>query len=88
MMSTSAESNKATALSPNKVFLIRSEESKFLEFYAVEQFLDLTNTEYKSQFNSLLSNQTDITRHLRASVIDWLFEVGTKLNIEDRSVLF
>lgn len=25
---------------------------------------------------------------MRASVIDWLFEVGTKLNIEDRSVLF
>ncbi len=29
-----------------------------------------------------------ITRHLRASVIDWLFEVGTKLNIEDKSVIF
>jgi len=48
----------------------------------------LTNSEYKSQFGALLNNQTEITRHLRGSVIDWLFEVGTKLQIEDRSVLF
>lgn len=32
--------------------------------------------------------QVSITRHLRASVIDWLFEVSTKLNIEDKSVVF
>ena len=44
--------------------------------------------EYKQQFNSLMTNQVQITRHLRAAVIDWLFEVGTKLNIEDRSVMF
>ena len=29
-----------------------------------------------------------ITRHLRASVIDWLFEVAMKLSIEDKSVVF
>ena len=44
--------------------------------------------EYKGQFENLLSNQSQITRHLRASVIDWLFEVSTKLNIEDKSVVF
>jgi hypothetical protein len=54
----------------------------------VEQYLDLISCEYKSQFSALLSNQEEITRHLRASVIDWLFEVGTKLNIEDKSVIF
>jgi hypothetical protein len=35
-----------------------------------------------------MHNQQEITRHLRASVIDWLFEVGTKLNIEDKGVIF
>lgn len=44
--------------------------------------------EYKSQFNALLTNQIKITRQLRAAVVDWLFEVGTKINIEDKQVLF
>jgi hypothetical protein len=35
-----------------------------------------------------MQNQQHITRHLRASVVDWLFEVATKLNIEDKSVIF
>ena len=29
-----------------------------------------------------------ITRSLRAAVIDWLFEVAQKINIEDKQVLF
>jgi hypothetical protein len=45
-------------------------------------------SEYKQQFNALMTSQPDITRQLRAAVIDWLFEVGTKLNIEDKTVLF
>jgi hypothetical protein len=32
--------------------------------------------------------QVEITRHLRASVIDWLFEISTKLNIDDKGVIF
>ena len=37
MMSTSAESNKATTgLNSAKVILIRNEEAKFLEFYGIE----------------------------------------------------
>jgi hypothetical protein len=32
--------------------------------------------------------QIEITRHLRASVIDWLFEIEQKLKIEDKSVVF
>jgi hypothetical protein len=88
VMSTSAESNKAAAKNSAKASLVRIDEAKFLEFYGLEQFHDLTNAEYKSQFSALLNNQIEITRHLRASVIDWLFEVGTKLKIEDRSVLF
>jgi hypothetical protein len=47
-MSTSAESNKAAAKNSARVVLVRIEESKFLEFYGVEQYLDLTNSEYKS----------------------------------------
>ena len=35
-----------------------------------------------------MTSQAHITRQLRAAVIDWLFEVGTKMNIEDRGVLF
>jgi hypothetical protein len=35
-----------------------------------------------------LHNQDEITKHLRASVIDWLFEVSTKLEIEDKGVIF
>ena len=87
-MSTSAESNKVAAKNSARASLVRIEEAKFLELYGLEQFHDLTNSEYKSQFSALLNNQTEITRHLRGSVIDWLFEVGTKLQIEDRSVLF
>ena len=48
----------------------------------------MVDSEYKSQFENLLHYQREITRHLRAAVIDWLFEVGNKLNIEDKSVLF
>lgn len=48
----------------------------------------MTQSEYKSQFKALLTNQVKITRQLRAAVIDWLFEVGTKINIEDKQVLF
>ena len=44
--------------------------------------------EYKAQFQSLLTNQIKITRELRAAVVDWLFEVGTKIKIEDKQVLF
>lgn len=36
----------------------------------------------------MMANQEVITRQLRASVIDWIFEVGSKMNIEDKSVLF
>ena len=48
----------------------------------------MVDNEHKSQFENLLANQREITRHLRGAVIDWLFEVGSKLNIEDKSVLF
>lgn len=48
----------------------------------------MIENEYKSQFNALLTNQVKITRQLRAAVIDWLFEVGTKLNVEDKQCLF
>jgi hypothetical protein len=50
MMSTSAESNKAVTgtSTKGKVVLVRSEEAKFLEYYGVEQYYDLTNAEYKS----------------------------------------
>ena len=47
--------------------------------YGRELFDDMVDHEYKSQFNALLTNQVRITRQLRAAVIDWLFEVGTKL---------
>lgn len=82
-MSTSAESNRQGTSS-----LLRSEETKYLEHYGREQFTDLLNNEFKCQFASLMNNQQEITRHLRASVIDWLFEVGTKLCIEDKGVIF
>ena len=48
----------------------------------------MLNDEYKAQFQSLLTNQVKITRELRAAVVDWLFEVGTKIKIEDKQVLF
>lgn len=35
-----------------------------------------------------MTNQPNITRQLRAAVVDWLFEVGSKLEIEDKTVLF
>jgi cytochrome c-type biogenesis protein CcmH/NrfF len=48
----------------------------------------MVENEHKLQFQSILSSQQDITRHLRASVIDWLFECSAKLKIEDKSVVF
>jgi hypothetical protein len=54
--------------------LLRLEETKFLDCYGVEQYKDMIANEHKLQFHSILSNQQDITRHLRARVIDWLFE--------------
>jgi hypothetical protein len=45
-------------------------------------------SEHKQQFNALMTNQPHITRQLRAAVVDWLFEVGSKLDIEDKTVLF
>jgi hypothetical protein len=47
----------------------------------------MRKSEYRSQFTSLLSKQTQITRHLRASVIDWLFEVAKKLGMKDKTVV-
>lgn len=83
--STSAESNKQPSCAYS---LLREDESKFLEYYGVEQFQDMLRQEWKCQFPNLMETQQDITRHLRASVIDWLFEVGTKLQIEDKGVIF
>ena len=48
----------------------------------------MCNNEFKSQFDSLLSRQKYIPRQLRAQIIDWLFEVGSKMNIEDRTVIY
>ena len=48
----------------------------------------MTASEHKQQFSALMTNQPNITRQLRAAVMDWLFDVGTKLNIEDKTVLF
>jgi hypothetical protein len=48
----------------------------------------MLKNEHRSQFESLLNNQTDITRQLRACVIDWVFEIATKIKIEDKSVVY
>jgi len=68
--------------------LLPVEETTYLRLYGRELFDDMIENEYRSQFNALLTNQVKITRQLRAAVIDWLFEVGSKINIEDKQVLF
>lgn len=35
-----------------------------------------------------MEHQKNITRQLRASIIDWLFEVGRVLDIKDKGVIF
>ena len=35
-----------------------------------------------------MEHQKNITRQLRASIIDWLFEVGRVLEIKDKGVIF
>lgn len=82
-LSTSAESKENCSTQ-----LLRYEETAYLENYGYEAFFDMQSNEFKCQFQSLMSKQEEITRHLRASVIDWLFEVGTKLQIEDKGVIF
>lgn len=88
--STSAESHKDADKPGQSGFrkLLRPEEAVYLECYGREQFDDMIAGEHKQQFSALMTNQPNITRQLRAAVIDWLFEVGTKLNIEDKTVLF
>ena len=73
---------------PVKQPLLPPEEIAYLKLYGRELYDDMIENEYKSQFNALLTNQVKITRQLRAAVIDWLFEVGTKLNVEDKQCLF
>ena len=68
--------------------LLSPDESDYLKMYGRELYEDMTENEYKSQYNALLTNQVKITRQLRAAVIDWLFEVGAKIKIEDKQVLF
>jgi hypothetical protein len=80
--STSAESKSTNPQ------LLRNDETRYLEYYGKESFVDMQNNEFKCQFPMLMQNQEEITRHLRASVIDWLFEVGTKLQIDDKGVIF
>ena len=41
-----------------------------------------------STFDHLLEKQTQINLQLRAAVVDWLFEVGSKLRIDDKYVIF
>ena len=48
----------------------------------------MVDREYMSQFENLMQHQKNIGRHLRAAVIDWMFECATKLGIEDKSVVF
>ena len=88
--STSAESQKVNDKQPQQPHrkLLRPDECAYLEWYGREQFDDMTASEHKQQFSALMTNQPNITRQLRAAVIDWLFEVGTKLNIDDKTVLF
>lgn len=85
--STSAESNNPHK-NVNSVPLLTNDERRYLKLYGRDLFHDMLENEYKSQFNGLLTNQVKITRQLRAAVIDWLFEVGTKINIEDKQILF
>ena len=68
--------------------LLKKQDALFLQHYGREAYDDMVQCEGKSCFASLMTNQAHITRQLRAAVIDWLFEVATKVNIEDRGVIF
>jgi hypothetical protein len=57
-----------------------------LESYGLENLKDMIGNEQKNILPSLLVNQKEITRHLRAAIIDWIFEVGSKMNIVDKTV--
>lgn len=59
---TSAESNKPLGLATTKEPLLKPEETAFLKYYGRELFDDMLESEYKSQFNALLTNQVKITR--------------------------
>ena len=61
--------------------LLRQQDTLFLDHYGRETYKDMVRSEGKSCFVSLMTNQAHITRQLRAAVIDWLFEVGTKMDI-------
>ncbi len=49
--STSAESGKC-----HRAPLLRIDESRFLEIYALDHYNDMLSHEYKGQFENLLSN--------------------------------
>ena len=68
--------------------LLKDEECTYLRNYGVEIFNDMIAHERKSQFSSLLTRQRQISRQLRASVIDWLFEVLMIVELDDRTVIY
>ena len=68
--------------------LLKDEECTYLRNYGVEIFNDMIANERKSQFSSLLTRQRQISRQLRASVIDWLFEVVVIMRLNDRTVIY
>ena len=93
--STSAESHiRTTSFAFNQPAtqdfqkLLKDEEYEFLKTYGREIYEDMCNSEFKCQFPSLLTKQQYVTRQLRASLVDWLFEVSQKMLIEDRTVIY
>ena len=68
---------------------ISENDRNYLFSYHQESFQDMVSRELKQgQERSYLSNQPLITRQIRMSVIDWLYEVMLKKRINDRSVMF
>lgn len=89
--STSAESGKKGRESgaPASAPLLNAYELTYLRNYGRELFEDMVQSQHKAIFPQLLlSNQEEITRELRASVIDWLLECADTLKVQDKQIFF
>jgi transcription termination factor NusB len=65
------------------VKFVRSEERRYLSNYWKQHFDELRKNETRSMLTGVLENHSDISRFLRAHLVDWLFHVCNALKKDD-----
>ena len=56
--------------------------------YGFENFYHMRKIEHESMIEDILEKHPDISRYLRANIIDWIIHVLDTLKKEDHTVIF